>query len=419
MKKINGAIKLPGDKSISHRSALFSALRSGISEFTNFNYNEDCISTLNCLREMGIQWRRAENTLEIKGLDISLWRQPQNRLYAGNSGTTTRLMSGILSALPFESVIIGDSSLSSRPMNRVIHPLLQMNANIHSQGGFLPMTFLPAERLNGIQYPLPVASAQVKSAVLLAGLFAEGETEIIEFTQSRDHTERMLKLKTTENADGSKSIWSSRDVQISDMSMEIPGDISSAAFFIVAALMMKGSELMIENVSLNPSRTGILEVLKQMKANINIRQTREFPEPAGDLIVKYSQLENIEVPLNLTPNIIDEIPILAIAASQSAGKFILRGAKELRFKESDRIEAVVKNLREIGIEAQELKDGFIIDGPQQFNGGAIQTYKDHRIAMSFAIANLLCNETLTLDDPACVNVSFPDFWKILNTIVNN
>ena len=417
MQKISGKIQLPGDKSISHRAALFSALKDGKSIFTNFNFNEDCTSTLTCLAEMGINWKREENRLEIEGINPAKWKRPQNRLDAGNSGTTTRLLSAILAGLPFPVTIFGDNSLSKRPMKRIIDPLSLMGAKITSNNGYLPLSFEAVEKLKAIRYKMPVASAQVKSAVLLAGLFAEGITEVVESKQSRDHTERMLKLQKRENKDGTYSLFSSKETVIPDLSMSIPGDISSAAFFISAALLIPDSELVIENISLNPSRTGILDVLLQMGAHIEIEQTEEFPEPVGNLIIKYSKLNNIEIPIDVVPNIIDEIPILAILASRSAGVFRITGAEELRYKESDRIKAMVDNLRQTGIAAEELPDGLQINGPQQFKGGQVKTYMDHRIAMSFAIANLISDGEIKLDFPDCVNVSFPSFWNILQSIL--
>ncbi len=416
MKKLHGTIKLPGDKSISHRAALFAALHPGPSEFSNFNFNNDCKATLDCLEELGIQWHYDGHLLRVTGKPVKEWQKPSKPLDARNSGTTARLLSGILSGLSFETTLTGDASLSRRPMDRILKPLEQMGARIESQNGFLPLRFSPVKNLKAIRYPLPIASAQVKSSVLLAGLNAAGETEVIENTPTRDHTERMLRLRQALNEDGTKSLFSSSAIKIPDLSMTIPGDFSSAAFFIVAALLLPGSNLTIENVSLNPTRTGFLQVLKMMGANLSIEETSAFPEPAGIITVKHSQLHNCLVPRELNANIIDEIPVLAILASQAEGRFTLRHVKELRYKESDRISMIVENLRATGIPVEEFDDGFQLTGPVKFKGGRVETKGDHRIAMSFAIANLLTEEEIILDDPDCTAVSFPSFWDNLNEI---
>jgi 3-phosphoshikimate 1-carboxyvinyltransferase len=417
MKKVKGEIYLPGDKSLSHRAALFSSFGKNKADFQNFNFNEDCSATLKCLKSLGIQWRIKQSVLQIAGKHISEWKPSNNPLDAKNSGTTTRLLSGILANLSFKSALTGDSSLRLRPMKRILDPLKQMGAMIESNNNLLPLQFYPVEKLKSIRYKLPVASAQVKSAVLLAGLFADGQTEVIEPVQTRDHTERLLGLKIVQNADGSKSIFSSGDVEIPDLSMEIPGDFSSAVFFITAALLLPGSELLIKNVSLNPTRIGFLDILKKMGAKIEQNIYVDKPEPCGELFIKHSFLKNIEIPASSIPNVIDEIPALAILASQSEGKFILRGAEELRYKESDRLKALAENLKAIGVNVTEYQDGLEITGPQSLKGGNIKSYNDHRIVMAFAIANLISGNQIKIDNPDCVNVSFPAFWDILNNII--
>ncbi len=321
-----------------------------------------------------------------------------------------------MASLNFPTEINGDSSLQKRPMKRIIEPLTLMGANIHSKNGYLPMKFIPSQSLQGIRYELPMASAQVKSAVLLAGMFAKGQTEVIEKTPTRDHTERMLDLPIKKNPDGSRSVFSSKEVKIPPLSMSIPGDFSSAAFFIAAALLIPDSELLIANVSLNPTRTGLITVLKQMGAELHIDTLREKPEPIGNITVKYSHLHNVPIDADIIPNIIDEIPILAILAAVAEGKFELHNARELRYKESDRISAMVNNLKNTGILAEEFEDGFKLSGGQHFSGGKVQTFGDHRIAMSFAIANLIADGEIVLDDPACTNVSFPQFWSVLEKV---
>ena len=416
MKALKGTITVPGDKSISHRAALFSALSPQTNAFINFNYNFDCTATLECLAKLGIRWKNEENFLEIRGKAIEEWQEPSDPLYAANSGTTARLLSGILCALPFRTVLKGDASLSNRPMKRIIDPLKQMGADIRSREERLPLEFIPKRSLQGIRYRLPVASAQVKSAVLLAGLFASGQTEVIETLPSRDHTERMLQLKKIKNSDSSLSVFSSPEVAIPDLSMTIPGDFSSAAFFIVAALLLPGSELTIHDVSLNPTRTGLLSVLEKMGARLEVTQKKETPEPIGDIFVQARELQNIEIPLEIIPNIIDEIPILSLLACRSEGTFVLHGAKELRYKESDRLAALVQNFKRVGVEVKEFEDGMEIKGPQTIGGGSIQTFGDHRIAMTFAIAGLLSEDEIVLDDRQCAAVSFPQFWDLLEKV---
>ncbi len=415
-RRLKGIIRLSGDKSISHRAALFAALRPYPSLFENFNFNRDCSATLNVLSALGISWQKREKQLLIKGRSIKDWQDPEEILDAQNSGTTARLLSGLLIHLPYEITLTGDASLQKRPMRRIIAPLEQMGATINSTENRLPVTFVPGHRINGIRYPLPVASAQVKSAVLLAGLYAGGQTEVIETVLSRDHTERMLGLRKKQLSDGSYAIYSSREDTVPELSMYIPGDISGAAFFIAGALLSKDSQIVVPGVSLNPSRTGFLSVLKEMGASFDIRETQDKPEPMGDLSVHFQELHNIEIPKRVIPNLIDEIPILAIVASQAHGIFRISGAEELRYKESDRIAAICTNLRAVGVEVNEEKDGFQIKGPQKLKGGRVITHGDHRIAMSFAIANLLSERDIELDDADCVSVSFPSFWDILDRV---
>ncbi len=417
MNKIQGRIPLPGDKSISHRSALLAAIIDETSQFHNFNLNNDCRSTLHCLKQLGVRWQLQNDTLHVSGLPLENWRPSDSVLDAANSGTTARLLSGYLSNLSFPTQLVGDASLTRRPMKRVIEPLSQMGARIESNNGFLPLTFKPVHSLKGIQYRLPVASAQVKSALLLAGLFAEEETEVIETIPSRDHTERLLNLKTEDHVNGSRSIFSSKNHSIPNISMPIPGDFSSAAFFIAAALLLKGSELRIEHVSLNPTRTGLLDILAGMNAHIEIEQLQDYPEPAGNLVITYAPLVNTVIDQTLIPNIIDEIPILAVLATRAEGAFELHGAEELRFKESDRLQVMVDNLRSIGVSVDSFRDGMALTGPQALKGGHVKTHGDHRIAMAFAIANLLTDETIAIDDRRCVEISFPAFWDMLDTIV--
>ncbi len=414
---INGKIKLPGDKSISHRAALFAALKEGTSVFTNFNLNDDCSATLACLKMFGIDYKLEGTELTIFGKNIKNWQKPSAVLNAQNSGTTARLLSGILASLPFETTLMGDPSLSKRPMDRVVLPLRSMGAKIETNEGCLPLTFKGDGTLNCITYKTPMASAQVKSAILLAGLFANGQTKVIENSITRDHTERMLDLQCETKGDIKETVSSSDD-KIPVLSMEIPGDFSSAAFFICAALVIPNSNLQISNVSLNPTRIGLMKILKEMGAKVEHQLVKIKPEPIGSVNVQSSQLKNLEIPAEIIPNIIDEIPILAVLATQAKGRFVIRNAKELRFKESDRINSIVQNLREIGVQVEEFEDGFSFSGPQKLKAGKIITHGDHRIAMAFSIANLLTKENILIDNPSCAAISFPGFFKILDKIQN-
>ncbi len=417
MPKIKGEIYLPGDKSISHRAALFAALRQGTSEFKNFNFNRDCSATLACLNRLGIEHHFDGQILRVNGKALQQWQKPATALNAQNSGTTARLISGLLIHLPYETMLVGDDSLSRRPMKRILEPLRRMGAKINDTLDHLPLYFFPAEKINGITYLLPVASAQVKSAVLLAGLFANGQTAVVENVPTRDHTERLLRLPVEYDGTGAKIIKSSPQIEIPDISMTIPGDFSSAAFFMVAALMLPGSDLLIRDVSLNPTRTGLLKIFEMMDVHVQITLTQKEPEPMGDIHVRHQSFKNITVPPELIPNIIDEIPILSILAIRGKGKLEVRNAAELRVKESDRINAIVQNLKAIGVEIEEFDDGFALEGGQKIAGGNIKTFGDHRVAMSFAIADLIAKEPVEPDDPSCVAVSFPQFFTLLNQIV--
>jgi 3-phosphoshikimate 1-carboxyvinyltransferase len=412
--KIKGELALPGDKSISHRAALFSSLYNGKTQFKNFPSSADCLATLDCLCRLGIKWTLEQDRLILQGNGKYGYIQPDKVLDAKNSGTTIRLLSGILAAQRFSCSIAGDKYLNRRPMARILLPLGMMGARIEAgKGNIPPLLFYPVTALRGIEYNLPLPSAQVKSCVLLAGLHAGEETVVIEREPSRDHTERMLRLKVIESGNRQRKIYSNPDVEIKDLSMYIPGDLSSAVFFLVAALLLPGSELWIKNVSLNPSRTGILEVLKNMGAKVEIQLNQSIPEPIGDIYVIHQKLKNIHLQGDIIPAIIDEIPILSILASQSEGEFSVHNASELRVKESDRIHFICQNLRSLGIKLEEFKDGFAFQGPQRIKGGEVITADDHRIAMAFAIAGLVAKNDIVLDNPDCVNVSFPDFWQKL------
>ena len=415
--KIKGELSLQGDKSISHRCALFSSLYKGKSQFQNFPSSNDCLATLDCLIKLGISCNLSDNQLIIEGKGRFGYTESLTVLDARNSGTTIRLLSGILAAQRFDSIIQGDKHLNRRPMARILIPLRMMGAKIDAKkNDFPPLSFQPVHSLKGIEYDLPVSSAQVKSCILLAGLHASNDTIVIEKQKTRDHTERMLGLKIVELENHNKKIYCNPDIEINDLSMYIPGDISSSAFFIIAALLLPGSELLIKNVSLNPSRTGILDVLKKMGFTGNVELKQSIPEPMGDIYVTHQHLNNISLDGDIIPGIIDEIPILSILAVRSEGRFSVRDASELRVKESDRIHSICQNLRKLGIKLEEHKDGFEFYGPQVLQGGKVVTADDHRIAMAFAVANLISSDTIVLDNPECVNVSFPDFWKKLSEL---
>lgn len=417
--RLKGEIHLPGDKSIAHRAALFSSLGTQSAVFENYPASADCLATIGCLRDMGVQVKLEENRLQINGVDLFGLREPDRALDAKNSGTTMRLLSGILAAQKFASRLFGDQHLNRRPMGRIIKPLRQMGADLAAvDDQFPPLQFQPVDVLNGIDYELPVASAQVKSCILLAGLHAEGKTSVIEPVPTRDHTERMLHLRKERLNDGRIRIVSDRTVEIGDLSMRIPGDFSSAAFFIIGALLLPESLCVIKNVSLNPTRTGLLDILMRMGAQIEAHGIREFPEPAGDITVSYRKLQGISLEGNIIANIIDEIPILAILATGAEGRFSVRGAAELRVKETDRIRAVCQNLKMLGVEIEEYEDGFSLEGPQRMKGGRVTSFGDHRIAMAFGIAALASEAEIQIDNPDCVNVSFPGFWQMLKQLTN-
>ncbi len=411
---VHTSIRVPGDKSISHRSVMFSALAQGTSRITGFLASEDCLSTMECMRRMGVDIKTSEvdgqPCLEVHGCSMKL-QAPTQDLDCGNSGTTMRLLSGILAAQSFTSRMIGDASLSRRPMKRVMDPLGTMGADIRSENnnGCAPL-IVTGGKLQPITYTLPVASAQVKSAVLLAGLFAEGETTVVEPTITRDHTETMLKYfgVTTTRTDQNITVKGGQIPQGRDF--QVPGDISSAAFWAVAAAAQPGSEATITDVGLNPTRTGILQVLLRMGAQITSMPTgQDQAEPMGNVTIKGGPLHATIIEGAEIPNVIDELPVLAVAAALAQGKTIIRDAMELRNKESDRIACVITNLRAMGANVTELPDGMEIEGGAPLHGARITSYGDHRIAMAFAIAGLFADGETIIEDTACVATSYPGF----------
>ena len=421
-KQLAGEVVLPGDKSISHRAAILGSLASGISEVSNFSPGKDCASTINCLKSLGVRISRNSSeflTLNIYGAGGDGLREAINVLNAGNSATTMRLLGGVLAAQPFLSIIGGDASLRTRPMNRLIEPLRLMGAEIYGRNNnsFAPLV-ISGKKLHGITYKLPMPSAQIKSAILLAGLFATGGTIIEQNQLSRDHTERLLKHMGAEiNAEHSYVSIMPIIRQLKSLRLRVPGDISSAAYWLVAGAIHPNSKIKIVNCGINPSRTGIIDVLLSMGAKIEIENQRvECNEPIADLSIESSQLRAIEIKGALVPRLIDEIPILAVAACFAKGTTIIRDAGELRVKESDRITATVKELTRFGGKIEALPDGMVIHGVTPLRGAEVTSYSDHRLAMSFAIAGLVATGKTIVRKPQAAEISYPDFWKVLENL---
>lgn len=411
-KPLKGCIKVPADKSISHRAAMFAALTGGEVLISNSSSGGDCKSTLNVLQQLGVEVNfRPDNSIIIcnkKG-----FKEPREVLYAGNSGTTLRLMAGILAGSGIPSVITGDESLRKRPMGRIIKPLTQMGAEIISENSDnkAPIAINPS-KLSGIMYNSQISSAQVKSCILLAGLNADGKTIFKEPILSRDHTERLLRyLDADIEAEGTKV--KINNSTLSPKPLSIPGDISSAAFFIVAASIIPGSEIVIRDVGLNPTRTGIVDVMRQMGAEISILNERtECSEEIGDIKVNYAELRGVTLGKDIIPRIIDELPVIAIAATQATGTTIVKEAEELRHKESDRIKAICTELKKLGADIEEADDGFVIAGKTRLRGNCIlETYHDHRIAMSAYVAGLASLKPIRINEFQWVNISFPEFTE--------
>lgn len=418
---INAEITVPGDKSISHRALMIGAIANGKTQIQNFLDSDDTSATMEILRAMGIEIERKENRVIVEGKGLYGLREPENVLDARNSGTTMRLLLGLLAAQSFYAVITGDDSLRKRPMKRVIDPLSKMDVQFFGRrgGSLAPITVIGNQNLKPITYRTPVASAQVKSAILLAGLYADGDTTVIEPAKSRDHTERMLRCFGAQvHEEGTSVTIHGIANELEAKDVFVPGDISSAAFFIVAGLITKGSKLIIKNVGLNPTRTGILTALREMGGDISVVNERIINyEPVGDLIVRSSELKGIEIKSDTIPLLIDEIPILAIAATQARGRTSIQDAEELRYKETDRIRAIATELRRLGVEIEERQDGFDVIGAQEIKGGCTcESYKDHRIAMSLAIAGLVATAPIEINDFECVSISFPNFADILNSL---
>jgi 3-phosphoshikimate 1-carboxyvinyltransferase len=414
--KVSGSLSLSGDKSISHRALLISSLANGKSYIKNISDCDDVRSTIKCLKELGAETSFKDKIFTISGRGFKGYRKPARLLDAGNSGTTARLLSGILAAQNFESVITGDASLSFRPMKRIIEPLDQMGAIIESNNGKLPLKIFPSQNLRAINYNVPVASAQVKSAVLLAGLHLEAQTSVIESTPTRNHTENLLRL-SIERVGTKIESFISRNNYPAPKEYFVPGDISSAMFFIVLALLTKNSELMIKDISLNTTRIKCLSILKSMGGKIQIDERGvSNNEIFGDVIVKSSELSNVKIDEEIIPLIIDEIPILTIAGIFAEGVFELRGAAELRVKETDRIKAICKNLLKLGLDLEEFEDGFRVSGSIKKQSAQFDSFSDHRIAMAFSILSSVLKDGGEVQGFESVSVSNPGFLEQLFSI---
>lgn len=415
---LTGEVTPPPDKSISHRAVMFGAIAEGTCRISNFLKGEDCMSTLEAFRSLGISIDIEGDVVTVEGRGLKGLRPPRGELYLGNSGTTMRIISGILAGQDFSTVLTGDDSLSKRPMRRIMDPLKMMGADIEpASGEHAPLRINGTSSLRGIDYVMPVASAQVKSCLLLAGLYASGVTRVTEPFQSRDHTERMMECFSANIKREGLTTEISGDKELVPKDIFVPGDISSAAFFIVAALIVKGSELLIKNVGLNPTRTGIIDVLKRMGADIEVVSLRDDVEPAGDLRVRYSDLKGTEVTEEEVPLLIDEVPVLSLASAVAQGETRINGIKELKVKETDRVHTVVENFTRMGIEVKEENNALVISGGAgSFSSAVIDSFGDHRIAMTGAVAALVSDGECTINNASCADVSYPGFLSDLDSV---
>ena len=422
---LRGKVTVPGDKSISHRSVMFGSIAQGTTEIHHFLNGADCLATIRCFRTMGIDIEENGSAVIVHGKGLHGLSAPDHILDVGNSGTTTRLLSGILAGQPFDSKLSGDESLNSRPMKRIMTPLTQMGANISSilRNDCAPLYITPG-RLHGIHYDSPVASAQVKSCVLLAGLYAEGETSVTEPSLSRNHTELMLKefgadIRSTFEIGSTRATASIRPGnELYGQKLTVPGDISSAAYFIAAGLIVPDSEILIQGVGINPTRAGILKVCEDMGGDITLLNERtEGGEKIADILVRTSQLHGIRIEGDIIPTLIDEIPIIAVMAAAAEGTTVIKDAAELKVKETDRIETVTDNLKAMGCQVTPTDDGMIITGGAPLKGTNIHTLLDHRIAMAFSIAALIAEGHTKILDSKCIEVSYPDFYDTFEQLL--
>lgn len=414
IKKAAGQIKVPGDKSISHRAVMLGSLANGVTEISGFLKGADCLSTIDCFRKMGIDIDINGENVTVHGNGLRGLKKPDEMLYTGNSGTTTRLLCGILAGQNFDTSITGDASIQKRPMGRVVKPLSMMGAKIENE--YCPL-YITGTKLHGIDYKMPVASAQVKTAIILAGLYADGETVIHEIEKSRDHTELMLSAMGADLTVDNLDITVNPTNDLTAVNVDVPGDISSAAFFLVLGAIMPNSQITVTNVGINPTRTGIIDVLKDMGADITLKNIHTSAgETVADITVRSSSLKGTTVGGDIIPRLIDELPIIAVAAVFADGQTVIKDAQELKVKETNRIRAVVDEFNKCGIDITETDDGMIINGGKSIHGADFKTYGDHRMAMSLTVLAQLADGESTLDDSDCACVSYPtffdDFYKL-------
>lgn len=411
---LRGEIQVPGDKSISHRAVMFGSLASGTTRITHFLNGADCLSTISCFQKMGISIERNQNEVLVHGKGLHGLTPPNSILDVGNSGTTTRLISGILAGQTFTTELNGDASIQSRPMKRIMTPLHSMGADIISlkDNGCAPLR-IKGHPLKAIHYTSPVASAQIKSCILLAGMYADGVTSVTEPVLSRNHTEIMLRYFGANVSSTGTTASIQPDPVLTGREVKVPGDISSAAYFIAAGLLTPNSEILLKNVGVNPTRDGILRVCQKMGADITLLNYSDDGEPTADLLVRTSSLHGTVVSGEIIPALIDEIPMIAVMAAFAQGTTIIKDAAELKVKESDRIAVMVDNLKRMGADIEGTDDGMIIHGGKPLHGAVIDSYSDHRIAMSFAVAGAICDGQMDIRDGECVNISYPEFYNDL------
>ncbi len=416
-RRLHGSLTLPGDKSISHRYAMLASAAGGLSTIRNYSTGADCHSTLRCLRSLGVEVEVEGTEVRIRGRSLHGYRAPEGDLDAGNSGSTIRMLSGLLAGQPFESRLTGDESLSRRPMQRIMEPLRRMGAEVEARDGKFPPLVIRGGALQPIEYEMPVASAQVKSCVLLAGLMAEGVTAVREPARTRDHTEVALREFGAEVEFGSGWARVRGPARLEPRELIVPGDLSSAAFFLAAAAMLEGSDLILENIGLNPTRAALVDFLVSAGANIQVLDIgMRHGEPVGVLRVRGARLAGGVIEKGLSAALIDEIPVLAVMGAVSEQGLTVRDAAELRVKETDRIETVAENLRRLGIRVETAPDGLRVEGRQQFRSGSVSSFGDHRIAMAFAVAALSADGPVAIEGAEAASVSFPEFWSKLREV---
>lgn len=412
---LKGQLKVPGDKSISHRAVIFGSLAAGRTTISHFLDGEDCMRTINAFRIMGVDIKKDGNMVTINSDGADRFIEPSEPIYLGNSGTTARLLLGVLAGLPYHFSLYGDESLSKRPMDRITVPLKKMGATIDGRemGKLLPLS-IRGGNLSPITYEVPVKSAQVKSGVLLAGLLADGKTVVTEKAETRNHTETMIEAFGGKiEKDGNKLSIEGKQ-KLSGAEIEVPGDISSAAFFLAAGVLVKGSRIVLRDVGLNPTRSGIIDILTEMGADLEVEETRSIGgEAIGDITVCSSSLKGIEISGDIIPRIIDELPIIALLATQAEGQTVIKDAEELRFKETDRIAVVVETLKKLGARLEGTKDGMVIEGNDALSGATVDSFGDHRIGMMIAVASLVSSSAVELTNKECIAVSYPRFFDDL------